>query len=186
MKSNTLSLVALRASRFLSCAVIVASAFVLLAHARGFEFLAGNSGALPPPLTALCVMLLAVGALVMSVSHLAARPTAQLAALAGGALALTSAAQDWLRYTHGVDAWLFGDSGRFAGPVSMPTSFMLAGTALAVMLIPNRGKAGSALFTVSGGGALLMVTASLAGLVLGNSTLASLGLERAPALLATV
>jgi PAS domain S-box-containing protein len=186
MKSNTLSLVAMRASRFLASAVIVVSAVVLLAYARGFEFLAGNTGAMPPPLTALCVLLLAVGALVMSAPHGAARPAAQLAALAGGALAVASAGQNWLSFDDGVDGWLFGDTVGFAGRVATPTSLMLAGTALAVMLIPSRGRLGAALFTASGGLALLMVTASLAGLVLGNSTLASLGLERAPALLATV
>lgn len=80
----------MRASRLLSGAVLVASATLLLAYARGPEAFSIYAASMPAPLTALCMLLLAGSVLIMSVPHVLALACARLAALTAGALALSS------------------------------------------------------------------------------------------------
>lgn len=179
MKPNPLPIAAMRASRLLSGAAFIACVAVLATYARGSDLFATYATALPAPSTALCFMLLAGALLLMSAPIPAARPIAQIITVTSAAIAMASVA--------GLHSWLPAESPSAAGGrLAVAASLLIAGSALTALLIPGRSRGASLLFTAAGSFTALLVAASLAGLVLGNATLASLGVGTAPALVTPV
>src|SRR6185436_6024391 len=142
MKSESLSMAAMRASRLLSCAALAASLAVLLAGGHGATGDAVLAG-LMTPLSASCIALLALAALLVSFPRRWMRAVGQCVAacacllalapsLAGAVIALFAQLP-----SSPLDTFLqsLPDSGLPAA-----TSIMLIATALALLLAPGRGQ----------------------------------------------
>jgi PAS domain S-box-containing protein len=190
MKPISLSQATLRASRVFAGCALVASTALLSIFAFNPEWLATNAASWPPPLVAMIGMLLASGALLLSVSNPSARAGGQLFALAAGTLAIASSSQSWLGFWNGTDLWLFPDVvGRYSlgvdghpGRLEGASGVLLAFTSLTLLTAPRPTQRTAPFFTFIAGTGLSLVAASLVGLALGTDSLARLGLDEAPAL----
>ena len=190
MKRISLSQATLRASRAFACAAWFASAALLSIFAFDPPWFSANASAWPPPLGALIVLMLASGALLLSVPNPSARAGGQLFAIAAGTLALSSASQSWFGFWNGSDLWVFpeavgrhalgvaGNPGRLAGA----SSVLFAVTALALLTAPRASQRTAPFFTFIAGTGLSLVAATVVGIALGSDSLARLGLDQAPAL----
>jgi PAS domain S-box-containing protein len=194
MKSDSLPITAMRASRVLAALACLASIGVLACWAQIPGWMVAHAAALPPPLAAVAIYALGLAVLLVGFAPLAARFGAQLLAVLGGGLALQALVQTWSGASFGTDLVLFPEAllrlhgAAFAHPGRMAAtvSLTLSAIALAVLVVPFHGRAASRLFAFSASAGLLIITTSLVGLALDNASLASLGLDRVPTLAATV
>jgi PAS domain S-box-containing protein len=177
MKSESLSMAAMRASRLLSCAALAASLAVLIGQVSDLAWL------MSPP-AALCGVLLALAALAVS-----ARP--RWAHGVGQALALLScviAFGPLLAETFDANLSALPLSTRAVLERILPagnnmagaTGIMFAATAMAVIFTPLRTRFATQLFAAAASLGLLAMATSLIGVLLGSAVLASLGLDRIP------
>jgi len=193
MKSQILFQAAMRASRLLSCAALAASVAVLvatLANAESQSTLAD----LMSPQAALCGTLLALAAFCVSLPPRGCHAAGQALAL----IACVIAFGPWLGDSFG--GWWSGELSALSpsaqallqrllpagGDMAGATGIMVAATAVAVIFVPLRTRLSTQLFAAAAAVGLLVMATSLIGQLLGSSTLASLGLDRAPTPLASV
>jgi PAS domain S-box-containing protein len=183
MKSESLSMAAMRASRLLSCAALAASLAVLIGQVSDVTWL------MSPP-AALCGLLLALAALAVS-----ARP--RWAHGVGQALALVSCVTAFgplLAESFGASLSALPLSTRAALERLLPagnnmagaTGIMFAATAIAVFFTPMRTRPATHLFTAAASLGLLAMATSLIGVLLDSAVLASLGLDGIPSPLSSV
>jgi PAS domain S-box-containing protein len=185
MKSESLSLTALRASRLLSCAALAAAVSVLVVRLYEGAYLGHYLVLVMTPQSALCIATLAIAALAVSAPSHWAQRIGQLLAVLSCAFALPSG------LAASVDAWLA------TAPLQTPpiadvtglsgaASIMYAATALALFFVPLRGRLGTQFFAFFAAIGLLATATSLIGLLLDSPTLASLGFPHMPTALANV
>src|SRR5690349_16922487 len=193
MKSQTLFLAAMRASRLLSCAALAASASVLtasLADGDASSVLAN----LMSPQTALCGTLLALGVLCVSLAPRWCQGMGQALALLACAVAFGPFVADavggwWSSELTALPPVARSTVERLlpaGGDMAGATGIMVAATAVAVIFAPLRTRFATQLFSAAATVGLLVMATSLIGQLLGSNTLASLGLQRAPLPLAGV
>src|SRR5690349_4705068 len=187
MKSPPLSMSALRASRLLSAATLVAGVGILVADA-GYAGVANSLGGLLSPRAAQCTALLAVAALLVSLPPRLGQALGQLAAAFAGLLAMQSLLADNLPVLlapdviHELPPWLTYND---AQPLAEASVFMMVNISLALICVPLRGRFAHALFPVAAGIGLLAATSSLIGFALDSRTFANLGLDGDPTALAS-
>jgi PAS domain S-box-containing protein len=178
---------ALRASRLLSAATLVAGVGILVADA-GYAGVANSLGGLLSPRAAQCTALLAVAALLVSLPPRLGQALGQLAAAFAGLLAMQSLLADNLPVLlapdviHELPPWLTYND---AQPLAEASVFMMVNISLALICVPLRGRFAHALFPVAAGIGLLAATSSLIGFALDSRTFANLGLDGDPTALAS-
>ncbi|HEX6397091.1 MAG TPA: PAS domain-containing protein, partial [Steroidobacteraceae bacterium] len=193
MKSHTLFQAAMRASRLLACAALVAGVAVLAATLADGELQSDLAGLMTPQ-SALCAVLLALGSLCVGFTPRWCHSTGQALALLACGIAfgplLGDAFGGWWSYelsavpasAQAMLARLLPPGGDMAGA----TGIMVASTAVAVIFVPLRTRLSTHLFAAAASVGLLVMATSLIGQLLGSHTLASLGLDQAPTPLAGV
>ena len=193
MKSHTLFEAAMRASRLLACAALVASVSVLVTTLADSP-LQSEFADLMSPQSALCGALLALASLCVGFSPRWCHATGQALAM----LACGVAFGPWLgdvpgsAWTHEMSALppavraVFERLLPVGGDMAGATGILVAATAVAVSFVPLRTRLSTHLFATAASVGLLVMATSLIGQLLGSHTLASLGLERVPAPLAGV
>ena len=194
MKPDSLSISALRASRLLSGLAILIALALLGLWSSAAAFLQAHAAPVPPPFASITVLLLASSGLLIGIPRAPTRILGQIMAALGGGIALQAALQSWLQISFGTDLLLFpenvvglhGGLFEFPGRMAGAATLMFAAIAIALVLAPVRTRFAARLFAMSTSVGLLIVATSLAGLALGNESLASLGLDRAPSIFATL
>jgi len=193
MKSQMLFHAAMRASRVLSGAALVASAAVLAATLADGDLLSALTDLMSPQ-AALSGTLLGLAALCVSLPPRWSQATGQALAL----LACGVAFGPWLGDSLG--GWWSGELSELSPPahalleqllpaggdMAGATGIMVAATAMAAIFVPLRTRLSTQLFAAAASVGLLVMATSLIGQLLGSSTLASLGLDRAPSPLSNV
>ena len=179
MKSESLSIAAMRASRRLSAVAFVVSLAVLLAGSYGAPGGAFPAG-LMTPLAALCSTLLSVAALLVSFPRRWMRVLGQCVATCACLLTLAPSLAGMVtslfaRLPHSPIDDLVRDLPGNALPAA--TCIMLIATSIALLLLPSRGRLTAHLGAGSAAVGLLVTATSLIGFVLGSPVLASLGLD---------
>src|SRR5678815_5490785 len=168
MKSQTLFLAAMRASRVLACAALTASASVLaasLADADASSVLAG----LMSPQTALCGTLLALGVLCVSLAPRWCQGAGQALALLACAVAFGPFVADALGGWWSSELTTLPPSTRVTLERLLPagadmagaTGIMIAATAVAVIFVPLRTRLATQMFSAAASVGLLVMATSL-------------------------
>jgi PAS domain S-box-containing protein len=193
MKSHSLPITALRASRLLAALACVAGVAIIACWSQAPDWMAANASAWPPPLVGATVYVLGLAVLLAGFESFAARLIAQLLSVLGAAVAALAVIQTWTGVSLGTDLLLFPEAllrlhpaAEYPGRMAETVSLTLAAIGIAVLVVPLRGRTASRLFAFSASTGLLIVTTSLVGLALDNASLASLGLGRVPTLAGTV
>ena len=181
---------AMRASRLLSCAALFVGLGALACWTYDLAGLRPYVAELMTPQSSCCVILLAMAALLMSLGARWPRILAQTFAVLAGLVAFQAVLQIW--FDHGFTPQLalyaravtdrFANVLPFSGVMASATSIVFGAASLALALSPARGRVATRLFGAAAAIGLLVVAISLVGRLLGSSTLASLGLERMPAI----
>jgi PAS domain S-box-containing protein len=193
MKSHTLFQAAMRASRLLACAALVASVAVLAATLADGELQSDLAGLMTPQ-SALCGVLLALASLCVGFTPRGCHATGQALALlacgiAFGPLLGDAVGGGWSYELPGLPSSVQAMWGRLlpsGGDMAGATGIMVASTAVAVIFVPLRTRLSTQLFAAAASVGLLVMATSLIGQLLDSDTLASLGLKRAPTPLASV
>ncbi len=168
MKLNYLPHAALRASRLLSCAALLASAGALALYFFRLDEWHAITLAVLIPYSAACLGLLALSALLVSLPFRTWRAIGQALAALAGIIALMAIPQPLIAPWPG------------ASGVAGATIVMFLASAVALLASPMRGRRAANVFAAAAGLGLLLATTSLVGYVLGSGTLASLGIDRIP------
>ncbi len=173
MKLNYLPHAAMRASRLLSCVALIACAGVLATHFLERDAWRTVTAAVLIPISATCVSLLALSALLVSLPFRAWRAVGQVLAAIAGLIALSATPlfpplQTWL------PTW------PSANLIAGATIMMFIASAVALITSPMRGPKAAHVFAAAAGLGLLLAATSLIGFVLGSGALASLGIDRIP------
>jgi len=178
MKSESLSIAAMRASRLLSCVALAVSLAALLGGSYELQG-RGYVTALMTPLSAASGTMLALAALLVSLPRRWSQIVGQCFAAAGGLLALTPSFAPVLAPLLQQLAPPFDPFAAMLpeGGVPGATSAILIATSVALLFAPSRGQLGTHLAAGAAAVGLLLTATSLIGVVLGSPTLASLGLD---------
>src|SRR5687768_15143887 len=110
MKSDSLSITAMRASRLLAALACIASLGILACWAQTPSWIAEHAVVLPPPLAAVTLYVLGLAALLVGLAPLAARIGAQLLAVLAAGLALQAVVQTWSGIALGTDLVIFPEA----------------------------------------------------------------------------
>jgi PAS domain S-box-containing protein len=187
MKSPSLSITAMRASRLLAGVALAASMLLLVGH---ISLQTPASAALArwmSPESALGGVALALAALAVSMAPRWMRAIGQVLALLACALAMAALLAHMFELG-GIDPRLIPQSARDTlapllrpgGEMAGVTAVIYVATAVALVCTPLRTRFGAQSFAAAATLGLLIMATSLIGLLLGSSTLASLGLDRVP------
>jgi PAS domain S-box-containing protein len=177
----------MRASRVLSCAALAASLAVLAATWADGGLQPGLAGLMSPQ-AALCGTLLALAVLCVSMTPRGCQMTGQALALLAAVIGFGPWLGDalggwWSGELSALSPWGRATLGRLlpaGGDMAGVTGILVASAALAVIFVPLRTRLSTQLFSAAAAVGLLVMATSLIGQLLGSSTLASLGLQRAP------
>ncbi|HET9861976.1 MAG TPA: PAS domain-containing protein [Steroidobacteraceae bacterium] len=188
MKSQSLSMATMRASRLLAGVALAASLLLLIGHLTWRTSAAADLPRWMSPQATLAGIALALAALAVSTAPRWARAAGQVLALLVCALALGTLLAHALDLGT-LDLRLLPVRARAAlepllGPgseIAGATALMFTATGIAVISTPLHTRFGAQAFTASATVGLLLMATSLIGLLLGSATLASLGIDRVPA-----
>ena len=110
MKSHSLPITALRASRLLAALACIAGVAIIACWAQSPAWMAANASALPPPLVGATIYVLGVAVLLAGFAPFAVRLGAQILGALGAAVAAQAVVQTWTGLSFGTDLLLFPET----------------------------------------------------------------------------